>query len=283
MRSITPALKAHLATGGPFLMADLYTVTLASGEVLRWADFDTDLEYNGWSYASARAVVWRGSTRLVIGVEVDTLDVNVSPRSSLTINGRPLLAAAVSGAFDGARVVLERAFLSSDVRVIGAVIMFAGRSADVTLGRTAIALRVNSDLERLSVPMPRNLYQAPCVHVLYSDACGVSRAQQARGGAIQAGSTRSVLRVPLALADGWLDLGYVEFMAGALVGVRRAIRQHVSGELRLLLPLPADPAVGDVVQVYPGCDKSLATCRAKFNNAARFRGYPFVPVPETSV
>lgn len=273
----------YLGTGGPFVMADLYTITLASGEVLRWADFDADIEHGGWSYVSTKSAVWRGNTRLVIGVEVDTLDINVSPRSHLTINGRGLLAAAVDGAFDSASIQLQRAFLGDDLRVIGSVIMFSGAAADVTIGRTAIEIRVNSDLERLAVQMPRNLYQAGCVHVLYSDACGVSRASQARGATVQVGSTRSAVCVSLSLPVNWLNLGYVQFMSGALVGVRRTIKQYASGALQLLTPLPAAPVAGDVVQVYPGCDKALKTCREKFNNERGFRGYPFIPVSETAV
>ena len=277
------SLYDYLRGGGPFLMTDLYTITLASGEMLRWADFDADIEYEGWSYSSVKSVVWRGRTRQVIGVEVDTLDINISPRNDLTVNGRGFLAAVVAGALDGASIRLQRAFLDEDLRVIGAVIMFSGRAADVTAGRTAVEVRVNSDLERLAVQMPRNLYQAGCVHVLYSAGCGVSKAAQARGGTVQAGSTRSAVRVSLAVPAGWLNLGYVQFMTGALIGVRCTVKQYVSGELRLLTPLPATPVAGDVVQVFPGCDKSLKTCKEKFNNLSGFRGYPFVPTPETAV
>ena len=47
------------------------------------------------------------------------------------------------------------------------------------------------------------------------------------------------------------------------------------------MPLPNVPAVGDTFSVFPGCDKTKTTCAGKFSNIARFRGFPFVPVPET--
>ncbi len=34
---------------------------------------------------------------------------------------------------------------------------------------------------------------------------------------------------------------------------------------------------GDAFTIRPGCDKSFATCRAKFDNAVNFRGFPHVP------
>ncbi|MCU0624551.1 MAG: phage BR0599 family protein, partial [Gemmatimonadaceae bacterium] len=79
------------------------------------------------------------------------------------------------------------------------------------------------------------------------------------------------------------DLGIVRFTSGALSGVSRVVRSHVQsgGVLRLVAPLPAAPAPGDGIAVTPGCDKRQATCSSKFSNLARFRGYPYIPVPET--
>ena len=36
-------------------------------------------------------------------------------------------------------------------------------------------------------------------------------------------------------------------------------------------------AVGDTIYLYPGCDRTLATCTAKFGNSANFGGFPFIP------
>lgn len=273
----------HLNSGGPFVMADLYTITLASGEVLRWADFDVDLEYGGWSYSSAKGVLQRGMTRCTIGVEVDTLDVSMYPRDGVTINGRDLRAAAVSGVFDGARLRLERAFLTPELKVRGALIMFVGRLADIDVDRMGVVERVNSPTELFAAQMPRNLTSPACSRVLYSTGCGVSRAAQTRGGTVMAGSTRTMLRVSIAQPYGWFALGYVVFPSGALAGVRRTIKASYPGVFELLLPLPALPAVGDVVEACPGCDHSKPTCANKFNNLARFRGYPYVPLPETAL
>lgn len=41
---------------------------------------------------------------------------------------------------------------------------------------------------------------------------------------------------------------------------------------------PALPVVaGDLVELIEGCDKSLATCAARFTNAVNFRGEPYLP------
>ncbi len=51
----------------------------------------------------------------------------------------------------------------------------------------------------------------------------------------------------------------------------------------LAYPRVNAPATGDAFTVYQGCDHTMATCKAKFNNLANFRGFPFVPPPTYSV
>jgi uncharacterized phage protein (TIGR02218 family) len=50
----------------------------------------------------------------------------------------------------------------------------------------------------------------------------------------------------------------------------------------LLNPLPLVPSAGDAFTAYPGCDKTQATCTTKFANLGAFRGFPFIPQPETA-
>jgi uncharacterized phage protein (TIGR02218 family) len=40
----------------------------------------------------------------------------------------------------------------------------------------------------------------------------------------------------------------------------------------------AEPiAPGDTFLIAAGCDKQFSTCKAKFDNLANFRGFPYVP------
>ena len=55
------------------------------------------------------------------------------------------------------------------------------------------------------------------------------------------------------------------------------VKRHEGGVLELWQALPRGIATGDTVEVTPGCDKSFATCRAKFSNGANFRGCPHMP------
>jgi uncharacterized phage protein (TIGR02218 family) len=50
-----------------------------------------------------------------------------------------------------------------------------------------------------------------------------------------------------------------------------------SQAIELFLSMLLEVQVGDVLAVYAGCDKKLATCRDKFSNVTNFRGEPYVP------
>ena len=68
--------------------------------------------------------------------------------------------------------------------------------------------------------------------------------------------------------------------------VRRLIYGYATAELPdrsgeiCDYPLPYVPTSGDAFTAAQGCDHTMATCSAKFNNLPNFRGYPFVPPPQ---
>jgi uncharacterized phage protein (TIGR02218 family) len=140
---------------------------------------------------------------------------------------------------------------------------------------------VRSFMELLNTPLPRNLYQPPCVYSLYGTGCGVSRAAFSATSAVASGSTRQSLNCALAQASGYFDIGEVMMTSGQNLGVTRTVKTYTPGVLALAYPLPKNVTVGDTFTVYRGCDKRKATCEGTFGNLARFRATPFVPVPET--
>lgn len=283
MKTLSSELLSLMQSSQTFTLADLYTITLTSGTVYRWADYDADLSVSGNVFSSTGPVLKRGLTRIVIGLEVDTLDVEIFPSIGHQVAGLPMLAAAVAGAFDGASLILDRAFIV-DGAVVGTINMFSGVFADVEVARARISVRVNSDTASLQIQLPRSLYQASCLNALYSADCGASRSAFAVSSTAQSGSTASrIVCSSLNQASGWFNSGYCVFTSGDLAGVRRTVKAYSPGEFTIYNPLPAAPDVGDGFTIYPGCDKTKATCTAKFNNLENFRGFPFIPVPETAI
>lgn len=287
MKSASADLINHLNNHQEYIMVDLLTFTLLDGTNYRYALWDLNLTYNGITFNKAgdgtNPLFERSRVRTILGVEVDTLDLKIYAKSSDMLGTISWIQSAAKGVLDGAMVLLERVFLSDNTIVIGGYVNFSGRVADITMSRNEIDLVVKSDIELLNIQMPRNLYQAGCPHNLYDADCQASRISFRTSGIVNANSTASlVLCNVTSKADGYFDMGYIEFTSGALVGIKRTVKAYTNGSLSLMNPLPQVPSSGDSFYVYAGCDKQQSTCKNKFNNLAHFRGFPYVPVPETT-
>ena len=283
MKTASAALVTLLGSATQFIMADLYTLTLPSGTVLRYTSADTNITSDGATYDSRGPLVKRGATRTTIGLEVDTLSLTVSADATHLVDGTPFIAGALAGALDGASVKLQRVFMSSwTAPPVGSVVLFSGRVSDVSGSRTEVRVTVKSDLELLNVKLPRNLYQASCLHTLYDAGCAVNKLSRTVTGSVTgANGTGQWLQSDRSDAAGWFDQGVITFQSGPNAGVQRTVKAYAGGQFWFALPLPKPPQVGDTFAVYPGCDKTKDTCSAKYANLARFKAYPFIPIPET--
>lgn len=283
MKTASAPLLALLATRA-FVMTDLYTVTLVDGTIIRYTSMDIALTWSANVFTSI--AISRGATKTMIGVEVDTLDFSIFPKSTDLVTVTPLLQAARTGIFDGATVKLERAFASAWPTITDTMIMFFGRVSDVSVGRTEARFTIKSMLELLNTQMPRNLYQTGCNHTVYDSGCALVKATYTFAGA--ASGTPTTTSVPTtsaaitAKAAGYFDQGVLTFTSGALNGVKRTVKAWDGTNFTFALPLPSAPAAADTFSVFAGCDKTQATCNSKFSNLARFRGFPYIPVPEAS-
>ncbi len=116
----------------------------------------------------------RGTMKMMVGTQVDEMDITLYPSPADLINGQPVAFEVLNGALDGAWVSVDRAFLSSwsSAGIVGTVNVFAGRVSDAQAGRTSVTLTVRSPLELLNLNFPRNVFQP--------GACITSTTQGAR-------------------------------------------------------------------------------------------------------
>lgn len=232
----------------------------------------------------------------------------------------PWLQAAAQGMLDGAAVTVARAYFgpqgrgidifpASDlfqledvfardavalptyplptegVAPVGMLTMFKGNVAEVAVDTTTASMTLVDARQILTTQMPRNLYQAACRHRLFDVGCQLDSAAYAQDRTVAAGTTRAAIN----FAPAWspvgsrtLTLGRVRVMSGANAGARRSIAYWNGGfGIALTSPFAARFAIGDVVRLFPGCDKTMSTC-GKFGNLLNYGGEPFIPVPETT-
>ena len=290
MKDAAAPLVTYLNTSTQFMMADLYKFTLLDGTTITSSNWDRDLTVASVLYSCNGLKIKRAKTKLTVGLVVDQLDLTIYPASTDRIGALSFLGALNNGLLDGATFTLQRAFLSDATTVVGTLLLFSGAVSDTEFSRTEARLKIKSWLELLNVNLPRNLYQAGCRWTFGDSGCGVIKEPYAVSGTIAGGSTNQILNVSgLTQPTGYFDQGVIVFTSGILQGIKRTVRTFTSptgGSLvdtvNLGLPLPHNPGYGDTFKIYPGCDKTMATCAGRFSNLLRFGGFPFIPVPETA-
>jgi len=189
MRTASGGLIATLAAGGPYLIADLYTLSLANGgAVYNWTTCDFDLTVAGQLYSSVSNAgvpsIRRGSMRTEAGIAVSTVEITLGVGSigvQPQIAGMSLPLAASLGYLDGAGIKIDRLFMGpggwGDVS-LGSMPWFYGQVSEPEPSSTAVKLICKSALELLAaLQLPRRVFQELCQYSLYSPACGATKAQ----------------------------------------------------------------------------------------------------------
>lgn len=284
MKAASPALIALLSSANQFIMADLYTITLVGGSILRYSAASTTISANGYTFALGPKFE-RSKTKVVIGTQVDELEVRIYTDPTDLVGGVPFLQAAWQGQLDGALLQLELAFMPTygDTSP-GTVVLFAGRVSDIDCTRTGIDLKCRSHLELLNIQMPRRLWQSSCTHTFGDPMCQFDRSSMQLTFAAEPGSTQAQVATSVDPTPANLYVqGTIVGVTGANAGSSRTVANMGSGWVSVKLPFLSSVVIGDQFQLLPGCDRTLATCTNVFNNAIHFGGFPFIPTPETAV
>ena len=296
MKTPTGSLtSAYLLSNNQFIVVDLYTLSVintawASGLSVTASNYyysgsDYDIVNGGHTFSGSDAIFTREGLKQTIGLEVATMDITANATASMLVLGIPFMQAITQGVLDGAMIKVERAILNADHTVVGTMNWFTGHVAKASPSRNGASITINSLTDLLNVNVPRNVYQAGCQNALYDGACTLSRSSYAAAGTVStiSGTTMTISGPAASQAAGYWTQGGIIFTSGAELGEARTVKSWAGGVLTLLSPFPTAPAPGDTFMMYAGCDKTRATCQAKFNNDANFKGQPFVPIPETAV
>ena len=267
-------------------ICDLLTITLNDGTVVCLSNADQDVTWNGQLYSSGRGNITfvRSKTSSKIGVEVAEMDLTLMANTSALTEGLPTLQFVRNSGLDAARVRLDRLFLTAWNAPVGIVNNFLGRVSTLDVTRTAAKIKVKSYVVMMDLQLPKNTYQPTCLHSLYDSGCTLNRASYSASMTAGVHSNQMYLTTgTMTQPTGYFTQGYVQFTSGQNAGERRTVLSSGAGAFQLQMPLLYPPAVGDAFTAYAGCDHSSATCTAKFNNLSNFRGYEFVPFPETAL
>ena len=270
MRTISSNLKSAIANG---TIARLLKITCKNGTIFGFTDSDMHLTVDGQLYEPApgfQSVRYTAtSSAEVSNQEVGAAMLDV-PESDL-----------LGGVFDGAAI--EAAWCSWKHPEYGRVVTFTGSLGEVTWDERGFVADIVSYIKALE----RNIgwaYTNSCRHKLFGTAeagrlgyCGLSSAAFTFTGAVTSVETNKwKFTTGLSQADGYFSAGLLTFNTGNNAGLTVTIKKQVGGQLELFIPTAFSIQVGDTFTVVAGCDKTLATCKAKFNNVANFGGFPHI-------
>jgi uncharacterized phage protein (TIGR02218 family) len=180
-------------------------------------------------------------------------------------------------------------------------IIFRGKVVQVTIkGRMAKIVCDPVLSVALDASFPSRVFTRFCNHQLFDTRCGLTKASYAYTTTVASvDGSEVVLAADAGDPNSPQNLGPTQrFSGGEILRVtdgerRRIVRQDDHGitgaypgvpddalaARTLYLNMPfRDLDVGDSVTIHPGCAKSPYECKHKFNNIARFGGFPLIPL-----
>jgi uncharacterized phage protein (TIGR02218 family) len=269
VKSISPGLAQHLA-GEVTTLATCWKITRRDGLMLGFTDHVRDLEVECLTYRAASGYT-RTAIRGTADLAVDNLDVeNVFADEGITEEDLR------AGKYDFAEV---RMFLVNYENVAQGILKLRrGWLGEVTIRDGRYLAELRGMTQRLQMTVGE-VYAPDCAADLGDARCGVDLAALEESGAVAAVTSATVFATSLPGATGWYDGGELRWTGGANAGQAVAVRSWdaTTGTLTLFLPALYAMEIDDTFTLRPGCDKTFATCKSKFDNVVNFRGFPHIP------
>jgi hypothetical protein len=265
----------------------LFTVTLFDGTALHVSGADRPITLNGVVYTSTGTMLERSTWKMTTTVEAQDMTLKFLSGNGPEFNfgGTNFKGLAINGGLRRSTIQVDRCFMPKTgvfgETAVGAVTYFRGVYDKSEVGATGGTLTYKSHSIRLVQQMPRNVYQPGCNNTLYDTACTVDRSSHSYSDVVGSGSLQTLLRWTTPPPDPTkFLLGTATITSGANSGSRATIVGEDAAGIIIMPPLPYQPQVGDAFTCVWGCDKTLATCSTKFNNAIHWRGFDQVPPEE---
>lgn len=158
-----------------------------------------------------------------------------------------------------------------------------GRISGHTLKNEVLELNCESIFTSMRRAGIRARYQRSCRHALYSSGCNLNKDNFANTNLVITGFDGTTLTIRRAdnQADGYYLGGLIKFSDGSY----RTIEQHVGTAItidrssRIIIDaFTLSENATLTVTLYPGCDRTIATCKNKFNNLLNNGSFNWIPV-----
>lgn len=152
------------------------------------------------------------------------------------------------------------------------VLLWSGRVVDKRRSNYKYILSAEPYMNYLNRSGMRGHYQRICRYTLYKEGCYADPTPNKQEFTVT-GQLGNVLNVdgsptPLMYVGGFVRIKGTKFS--------RMVLTHSGSSLSLSSGF-TNISVGDVVEIFAGCNHSLSDCSNKFNNTHNFGGFPWIP------
>lgn len=210
-------LRSALLARTPMFSADLFTVSLATGTVLRWTSFEHDVSYSGNTWSSMGPALQRSTWSSRNTTEVTEMEI-ILYSSGLDYADGNIKKLIHDGLLDGAYLQLDRAFMPGGGDTsLGLITLFGGRMGKVEINAISAKITVEASNVLMQQNIPRNTYQLGCLHTLYDHGCKLDRAAHTATYAVASASQLTinyVSPVPPPVDPASYQLGVLRIMDG---------------------------------------------------------------------
>lgn len=188
-----------------------------------------------------------------------------------------------AGVYTNAQVSIE--YVNWAAPDDGLMIIFAGEMGENSNDDEGeIEIEIQGKFSRVR-QVPVETYGPSCRVDLGDERCQYDIQSERETFTITAVTSQSIFEASitnttgLTHVDDFWKLGVLRFLTGNNVGVAVEVSSSLvaSGEITLFVPAPLPLQVGDTGEIWPGCDKTVNTCRDRFENMINFQGEPFAP------
>ncbi len=270
MKTLPTGMQAHLDSGATTLCW-CWKIAHDDGATQGFTDHDVDLAFDGTSYEAASGFT-ATEVQSLLNLAIDNLSVS-GALSSATLNEADLAASL----YDNAAIEIWRVnWADTSQRVL----MRKGNLGEVKRGKAAFTAEVRGLAHHLNQPVGR-AFGYGCDADLGDARCTVDitrAAFKAEGAVTSVTDARRFTVSGLgSFGDGWFTGGKLVWTSGANDGRAMEVKRHAGSAIELWQSMSEAVGVGDSFTITAGCDKQFTTCKAKFDNAINFRGFPYMP------
>lgn len=171
--------------------------------------------------------------------------------------------------------MLVKNFITNDY-----IVAWQGRIIAMDWKFPYVEVTSESVFSALQRPGLRRRYSTTCPYALYGSQCGVSRVDfREITPCLNVSGLTIVGQSSIGKADNYYAGGYATWENLKTGNVeKRMIRSSVGSTGALTLSsFPIGLAGGRSLQLFPGCDHRITTCRDKFDNVVNCGATPFIP------